>query len=390
MLKEIIQKSAIDAKEVQFLNDLNNNYIAIFRENAGDGFSDTSHSVQKLEEKIKNGFGDSVAISKGRTRRGNTIYYASLSVEEILRKETLASTIEDVKIKEVAFLIRKSILDCKHQPLPENITLEDFKKGEVETPEILEKFLTYLIAGPDSRRHESDVKQRRIKSISDDVIYATTGDKKKPSKHLMLGMTIKSLTGSKIVLQILNHYGYCSSYNTIQETETELNFEANKRQEILPYGMELGINDTGIAWDNYDCFVETKDGKDTLHDTVGISYQTLQKQVEPENNENNSIENGIDLEIQRFHDRKDLGNKKKRRRAYSSRMLDIESYRKKPKMGASKLLPPSDKRYAFQPPSLAVAEKKDFLWMFSSKFDETNLMKHNVGWLEFWKRRIFF
>ena len=52
----------------------------MFRENAGDGFSDTSHSVQKLEEKIKNGFGDSIAISKGHTRRGNIIYAASLSV----------------------------------------------------------------------------------------------------------------------------------------------------------------------------------------------------------------------------------------------------------------------------------------------------------------------
>ena len=30
---------------------------------------------------------------------------------------------------------------------------------------------------------------------------------------------------------------------------------------------------TGIAWDNFDRFVETKSGKDTLHDTVGIAYQ---------------------------------------------------------------------------------------------------------------------
>ena len=45
----------------------------------------------------------------------------------------------------------------------------------------------------------------------------------------MLGMAIKSLTGSKTVLQILNRYGYCSSYNTIQEIETELTFKANKR-----------------------------------------------------------------------------------------------------------------------------------------------------------------
>ena len=31
---------------------------------------------------------------------------------------------------------------------------------------------------------------------------------------------------------------------------------------------------TGLAFDNYDRFVETLTGKDTLHDTVGIAYQT--------------------------------------------------------------------------------------------------------------------
>jgi len=30
---------------------------------------------------------------------------------------------------------------------------------------------------------------------------------------------------------------------------------------------------TGVAFDNFDRFVETSSGKDTLHDTVGIIYQ---------------------------------------------------------------------------------------------------------------------
>ena len=30
---------------------------------------------------------------------------------------------------------------------------------------------------------------------------------------------------------------------------------------------------TGLAWDNFDRFLETCSGKDTLHDTVGIAYQ---------------------------------------------------------------------------------------------------------------------
>ena len=32
---------------------------------------------------------------------------------------------------------------------------------------------------------------------------------------------------------------------------------------------------TGVAWGNFDRFVETKSGEDTLRDTVGIAYQVL-------------------------------------------------------------------------------------------------------------------
>ena len=32
---------------------------------------------------------------------------------------------------------------------------------------------------------------------------------------------------------------------------------------------------TGLAFDNCNHFVETSTGKDTLHDTVGMAYQTL-------------------------------------------------------------------------------------------------------------------
>ena len=40
----------------------------------------------------------------------------------------------------------------------------------------------------------------------------------------------------------------------------------------------MGLNAstvTAVAWDNFDRFVETKSGKDMLHDTVGVAYQVL-------------------------------------------------------------------------------------------------------------------
>ena len=60
---------------------------------------------------------------------------------------------------------------------------------------------------------------------------------------------------------------------TIEEIEKEITFEANKGA-LTPHGMTcnplLGI---GLAWDNFDRFVATITGTDTLHDIVGIAYQ---------------------------------------------------------------------------------------------------------------------
>ena len=51
-------------------------------------------------------------------------------------------------------------------------------------------------------------------------------------------------------------------------------FEANKNSKETPLGMKTTPEfNTGIAWDKFDRFVETKSSKDTPHDTVGIAYQ---------------------------------------------------------------------------------------------------------------------
>ena len=45
---------------------------------------------------------------------------------------------------------------------------------------------------------------------------------------------------------------------------------------MTPSGMNLDPSSgTGLAFDNYYRLVETLTEKDTLHDTVGIAYQSL-------------------------------------------------------------------------------------------------------------------
>ena len=96
--------------------------------------------------------------------------------------------------------------------------------------------------GPGCRTSDSSSKIRRVKSISDDVVFSMTSGRKKPSKHLKLGLAMKSLTGSKKVIELLNHYGHCASYTTIEELETELTFSSNSEQQITLLEMKQSPN----------------------------------------------------------------------------------------------------------------------------------------------------
>ena len=52
--------------------------------------------------------------------------------------------------------------------------------------------------------------------------------------------------------------------------------EANDQE--CPDGVDLDPKrGTGLAWDNYDVNMDTIDGKDTLHATVGICYQNIKE-----------------------------------------------------------------------------------------------------------------
>lgn len=52
-----------------------------------------------------------------------------------------------------------------------------------------------------------------LSSVEDDAYKATKG-KIKPAKHLLLGIALKSLTGSKKDNELLNHIGHCISYTS--------------------------------------------------------------------------------------------------------------------------------------------------------------------------------
>ena len=103
-----------------------------------------------------------------------------------------------------------------------------------------------------------------------DTVFLVTNGRKKTSKHLKLGLAVKTMTGNKVLIGMLNRYGHCVSYTIPKEPEIELTFTVTSASKISPPDLVADSSLTaGIVYDIFDRFVESLSGKSTLHDTSG-------------------------------------------------------------------------------------------------------------------------
>ena len=384
----------VKKKQVHRMADINKQYKILLCEIGGHYYKSIEPTSQKLEEKLMKYFGDKLTISNSAGAKGNLLYSSELTVEEAINLENYERASNETKLRVVAFMLREAIFDQQKRKLPSSPTIEDIKLGECDIPEILNQFFTHLIAGP-WKRSQTESKMRRIKSLSQDVIFAFTSGNTKPGKHLELGIAIKSMTGSKKIIQILNRFGHCASYSTIEEIETEMTFAANKDGHLLPYGMSTDSDlGTGVSWDNYDRFVNTLSGKDTLHDNVGICYQLKPElPVEPllseaeaserrrsEISEVNDIRFAENISLGE-NSTQDLPKKQKEEEHMTLNTYILNHTEKKTKMSHSKLLPVVDQRKSSIPDeSIRVSKIKDFLWMAQLEVSIAKDVPMWIGW----------
>jgi len=263
-------------------------------------------------------------------------------------------------------------------PFP--LTAENIIHQQVPTPELLKTFFQTLITG--SSEKPSSRVDRYINSLCDDCLFTSTKGAIKPVKHTCLGLGLKSITGSRKVIEILNHFGHCLHYNTIEELETDLAISIEEQSSTTPSELQCtdGLS-TSLAWDNFDHNNETLSGKDTLHDTVGICYQNIMQVDETCSNDKENQPN--------------LPTNKKRLR---KRTLDsgshniIEPYRKKPRIDKFVY----HEKISAAPSHLKQMTQRDFLWTmacylsaktpmwigWNSRYTEDTLPLQRIGYMD--------
>lgn len=149
------------------------------------------------------------------------------------------------------------------------------------SPDLAEELLLFyktLLCGirEPSGSDNTDAVERKVMAMSSDAVFNTSRGAVRPWKHTVMGLGVGTLTGSKLILRILNRLGNSLSYDEVKALETEIAYSVEENNQDTPCDMDLNPNlGTGLAWDNYDVNMDTTDGKNTLHATVGICYQNV-------------------------------------------------------------------------------------------------------------------
>ena len=104
-------------------------------------------------------------------------------------------------------------LDIKSKITSEDICIENMKKI---VPETLFTFLSVLMFGrnPELSHCDPDI-ERRVLAVAHDIIFSATNSRCKTPKHVGLAVSVKHITGSKVVLRLLNSLGHSIGYDDV-------------------------------------------------------------------------------------------------------------------------------------------------------------------------------
>ena len=112
--------------------------------------------------------------------------------------------------------------------------------------------------------------------LGQDIIHSASHGRVKTPKHVGLAMSVRHMTGSKTIINILNRMGHCSLYEEVEAVDTSLAMEVAAKSSLFgvvtPSNILPGVFIQAAA-DNNDINEETLDGKHTTHATAVALYQ---------------------------------------------------------------------------------------------------------------------
>lgn len=328
-----------------------------------------SFDTGNLATEIKAKFGDKIKFVLNFGRKYVVSSLANLT------NVNLSWVNEETSIKTAALLLRKIILNIETVKIANEVTVTKLIEGECKLPEILIEFVAIILSGGNVDKIKNPRTILKAKSIAYDLVSAVHKGRIKTSKHITLGLTLKSLTDSEKIVRLLHAYGHCISYTASLELETEATYTLTDAKRICPAEMILRPHlNTGFAFDNFDRYVETCTGKDTLHDTVGISFQDAISATELEALNNSTQAMNDDDRSELENDTDDVSEinaeepseeipRKRMRKSYHCDSIVLPDFTAKPTyIGTIQIFDEEE------PTNLQEMKRLDRMWMLSHAF----------------------
>ena len=228
-------------------------------------------TAQSLGDILVCRIGSKIQLNSPKSKKlGVVVHHCDFPADAIRAAFDFGSSDESIVIR-TALILRKALKCVKHSKMPCNLTTDCLFKDEGSPPDIATEFFKVLYGGLNESNYTADI-LRRADSSSQDSLFIVSKRLVKPKKHLMLGLGVKSLTGSRKLLTILNRFGHTVNYHCAEELETELALAQQQTGLICPEGTQKNCV-MGLAFDNYDELTHPLSGAESLHDTMGILYQ---------------------------------------------------------------------------------------------------------------------
>lgn len=201
----MIEKELIGNGKAMLSSSIMELYSTAFLSVGGTTVDIACYTAQALMKKIKDKFGDKISISTFDKRKGNVLYSSAMS--EVDARDSLYSDDKKNlhKIRTVALHLRGVIKAMPKWETPTPTSVSSLKACSPDLPEELLLFYKTLLCGL-CESSDSDAVDRKVTVMSSDVVYNTTRGAVRPWKHTVHGLGLETLTGSKLVLRILNRH----------------------------------------------------------------------------------------------------------------------------------------------------------------------------------------
>ena len=303
---EVIDAKIIKQQEILLLSHLHRRFS--FYMKSLENVENSSINSYRLRQRIQKSYPQNV-FHPSRTRRRGTLVYSETVTTGFVADENDA--VDHLSTAEENTEGEDSQLDGPSNNRPTN-SIKEMYYTALELRDVIKGYQTNLSWPPDSHElsfdnakaaipvklfnffcwmlnlsddpvsdnpvNVSSDKQRKVISLIQDLVSLASSGRIITHKALSLAVTVRQITGSTRLVEIIHGFGHCCSKSVLYKHDSALAMSICNEEVFVPSNISDNIPST-LVWDNNDFSEETLSSKGTTHVANGIIIQECRQRT---------------------------------------------------------------------------------------------------------------